>query len=42
MGQFSNVQLDIDNAHTAPQRSLDCRPGLDALNHVYGPTHLFV
>ncbi len=24
-----NVLLAIDKAHTAPQRALDCRPGLD-------------
>ncbi len=23
--------------HTAPQRALDCRPGLGGLNQVYGP-----
>ncbi len=28
MGQFSMVLLAIDNAHTGPQRALDCRPGL--------------
>ncbi len=28
MGQFSKVFLAIDNAHTVPQRALDCRPGL--------------
>ncbi len=27
MGLFSKVLLAIDNAHTAPQRALDC--GLD-------------
>ncbi len=36
MGQFSKV-LVIDNAHTAPQRAPDCRPGLGGLNQVYGP-----
>ncbi len=25
--------------HTAPQRALDCEPGLDGLNQVYGPNH---
>ncbi len=34
MGQFSKA---IDNAHTAPQRDLDCGPGLGWLNQVYGP-----
>ncbi len=28
MGQFGNVVLAIDKAHTVPQRALDCRPGL--------------
>ncbi len=28
MGQFSKVLLAIDNACTAPQRALDCGPGL--------------
>ncbi len=39
MGQFSNVLLAIDKAHTAPQRALDCIPGLGELNQVYGPNH---
>ncbi len=30
--------MAIDNAHTAPQRALDCRPGLGGLNQVIGPT----
>ncbi len=37
MGQFSNVHLAIDSAHTAPQRALDCGPGLGGLKQVYGP-----
>ncbi len=28
MGQFSKVLLAIDNAHTLPQRALDCGPSL--------------
>ncbi len=31
MGQFSRVLLAIDNAHTVPQRALDCEPGLGGL-----------
>ncbi len=39
MRQFSKVQstITIDNAHPAPQRALDCGPGLGVLNQVYGP-----
>ncbi len=37
MGQFSNVLLAFDNAHTVPQRDLDCGPGIGGLNQVYGP-----
>ncbi len=39
MGQFSKVLLAIDNAHTVPQRTLNCGPGLAGLNQVktYGP-----
>ncbi len=37
MGQFSKVLLAIDNAHTAPQRALDCILGLAGLNQVYRP-----
>ncbi len=37
MGQFSKVLYGIENAYTAPQRGLDCRPGLGGLNQVYGP-----
>ncbi len=33
MGQFSKILLAIDNAHTVPQRVLDCGPGL-GLNKV--------
>ncbi len=36
MGQFSKVLLAINNAHTVPQRDLDCRPGICGLNKVYG------
>ncbi len=39
MGQFSNVLLAIDKAHTVPQRGLYCQPGLGGLNQVYGPNH---
>ncbi len=35
MGQFSKVLLAIDNAHTVPQRVMDCGPGLGGLNQVY-------
>ncbi len=28
MGQFSKVLFAIDNAHTVPQRAMDCGPGL--------------
>ncbi len=38
MGQFSQALLAIDNAHTVPQRALDCRLGLAGLNEVNGPT----
>ncbi len=31
-----NALLAIDKAHTAPQRALDCGPGLGELNQVYG------
>ncbi len=37
MGQFSQVLLANDNAHTVPQMARDCRPGLGRLNQVYGP-----
>ncbi len=39
MDQLVNVTLTVDNVHTAPQRALDCRPGLGVLNKVYGPNH---
>ncbi len=32
MGQFSKNTLGIDNAHRAPQRALDCGPGLGGTN----------
>ncbi len=35
MVQCSNVLLDIDQAHTLPQGTLDCRPGLSGLNQAY-------
>ncbi len=38
MGQFSKVLLAFDNAHTVPQRALDCEPVLGRLNQVYGVT----
>ncbi len=28
MGLFSKSTIPIDSAHTAPQRALDCGPGL--------------
>ncbi len=31
MGQFSKSTIAIDNAHTVPQRALDCGPGLGGL-----------
>ncbi len=37
MDRLSKSTTAIDNAHTAPQRPLDCRPGLGGLNHVYKP-----
>ncbi len=37
MGQFSKVLLAIYNAHTVPQKALDCGPVLGGLNQVYGP-----
>ncbi len=37
MGLFIKVTITIDSAHTVPQRSLDCGPGLGGLNQVYGP-----
>ncbi len=37
MGQFSKVLLAIGNAHTVPQRALDCGPGLGGLNQVCVP-----
>ncbi len=39
MDQLMNVVLTIDKVNTAPQRALDCRPGLGGLNQVYGPNH---
>ncbi len=39
MGQFNKVLFAIGNAHTVPQRALDCGPVLGRLNQVYGPTH---
>ncbi len=37
MGQFSKVLCRFDDTHTAPQRAVNCRPGLGGLNQVYGP-----
>ncbi len=37
MGQFSKVILAIHNAHSVPQRALDCRPDLGGLNQAMGP-----
>ncbi len=34
MDQFSKVLIAIYNAHTVPQRVLDCGPGLGGLNQV--------
>ncbi len=39
MGQFSNVLLAIDEAHTVPEMALECRLGIGGLNQVYGPNH---
>ncbi len=36
MDQLMNVILTIDKVHTAPERALHCRLGLDELSHVYG------
>ncbi len=36
MGQIKQSTIAIDNAHTVPQRVLDCGPGLGGLNQVYG------
>ncbi len=36
MKQLMYVQLTIDKIHTAPQKALDCGPGLGGLNQVYG------
>ncbi len=39
MGQFSKVlYITIDNAHTVPQRVLDCEcgQGLGGLDQIYG------
>ncbi len=39
MGQFRKSTIAIDNVHIAPQRALDCGPGLGGLNQFYmGPT----
>ncbi len=38
MGQFSKVLLAIDNAHTVPQRALNCGPGIGGLTRFMGPT----
>ncbi len=35
MRQFRKVLLAIDNAHTVPQRSLDCKPGVDISSSTY-------
>ncbi len=37
MDQFSKILLSIDNAHTVPQRVLECRPGIGGLSQVHGP-----
>ncbi len=34
MGQFGKVLLGNDNAHTLPQRALDCGACLGGLNHI--------
>ncbi len=38
MGQFSKVLLAIENAHTVPQKALDCGQGLGGLNQLMDPT----
>ncbi len=40
MDKFSKVLLTIDNAHTAPQRALDCRLRLVNLTDLWAqPSH---
>ncbi len=36
MDHFSKV-LQLLIMHTVPQKAMDCIPGLDGLNQVYGP-----
>ncbi len=31
--------IAIDNAHTAPQRALDCGPVLGGLDQIHGPNY---
>ncbi len=38
MDQLVNVLFSIDKAHTVPQRTMDCGPGLGGLNQVTSPT----
>ncbi len=38
MGQFSKVLLAIDDAHTVPQRALDCGPDYGGLKKVMAKT----
>ncbi len=40
MCQLVNLLLAIDEAHTVPERTLDCRPGFGGLNQVMGLTVL--
>ncbi len=35
MGQFRQVLLAIDSAHTVPQRALNCRPGNNNKKHFF-------
>ncbi len=39
MGQFSKILLASDNAHTVPQRALECGPGSGGLNQIYWSNH---
>ncbi len=39
-GSIYQSTIAIGNVHTVPQRTLDCRLGLDGLNQVYGPNCL--
>ncbi len=36
MNQIMNIILTIYKVHTAPQRAMDCGPGLGGINQVFG------